>query len=73
MPDDEITIKVTTKDKSHCYYVLFDRNSHDLVTVQEYKSIYMPHLGRMPPRVREVVLAARTKLDETPATLGEEN
>jgi len=66
----EIVIKVTTKDKKHCYYAHFARDTRTLTDVYEYKSIYN---GIISPRLREVVNAASTKLNEiTPAT-GEEH
>ena len=72
MPDPAtafITIKVTTSDLRHNYFVHFTRDGHDLVDVCEYKPIYTPLTpGRMPRRIADVVEAARTKLTPEGAT-----
>lgn len=60
---DPIIIKVTTKDEQHSYFVHFDRDTHELLRVQEYRTVRMSGL------VRDVVAAARTKL--TPAPTGD--
>ena len=61
-----LTIKVTTGDPQHCYYVQFDREApHDLRNVLEYKSIFSPSMGVMANKTKHVVNAARTKIHET--------
>ena len=61
-----ITIKVTTNDPQHSYYVQFDREApHELKNVLEYKSIFSPTMGVMANRTKHVVNAARTKIPET--------
>jgi hypothetical protein len=64
----EIVIKVTTRDKKHCYYAHFTRDTHTLTDVYEYKSVYH---GIVNSRIREVVNAARTRLDTIPAIVGD--
>ena len=69
LPDPrEIVIKVTTRDKKHCYYAHFNRDTHTLTDVFEYKSIFH---GVISSRLREVVNAARTKLDKFPVIIGD--
>ena len=61
-----LTIKVTTSDPQHAYYVQFDRAPpHDLRNVLEYKSIFSPTMGVMATKTKTVVNAARTKIPET--------
>jgi len=61
-----LTIKVTTNDPQHSYYVQFDREPpHDLRNVLEYKSIFSPSMGVMAVKTKNVVNAARTKIPET--------
>jgi hypothetical protein len=65
MPDSPyLTIKVTTNDPKHSYFVHFTREGHDLVDVCEYKPIYTPIMGRMHKRILEIVAAARAKAPE---------
>jgi hypothetical protein len=64
-----VVIKVTTDDPDHSYYVHFDRNSHALIAVREYKTLYTPLMGAMAPRTKRVVETARTQL-KAPETLG---
>ncbi len=71
MPDipDIITIKVTTNDARHSYFVHFNRDGHDLLDVCEYVPIYTPLKGfRMPRRIKDIVETARTKLTPEGAT-----
>ena len=64
--DPSVTvIKVTTDNPKHSYYVHFDRDGHDLLSVWEYKEIYSPLMGLMARRTKDVVTSARTKI-ETP-------
>jgi hypothetical protein len=65
-------IKVTTTDEKHSYFVVFNRDGHDLIDVFEYKSIYNPAMGGMRRRIKEIVDTARTKLvPPAEATSGE--
>jgi hypothetical protein len=62
-----VIIKVTD-NADRCYFVHFDRVSHDVVNVDEYKVIYRPWMTNMPVRTKSVIDAARTRLLTTPAT-----
>jgi hypothetical protein len=63
--DGIITIKVTTNDLRHNYFVHFNRDGCDLIDVCEYKPIYTPVMGRMPRRIKEIVDTAHAKALET--------
>src|SRR4029077_6450594 len=55
-----ITIKVTDGDKA--YFVHFDRDSHELIDVFEYKRMYGPKMGQMSPRAKIIVDLAQSRI-----------
>jgi hypothetical protein len=54
------TIKVTDKDTA--YFVHFDRVTHDLIEVFEYKKIYTPSAGPMSVRTKIIVDLAKSRI-----------
>ena len=56
----KITIKVT--DNERAYFVHFDRDSHELVSVFEYKQLYTPRMGQMAPRIKVVADLAKSRI-----------
>jgi len=56
-----IVIKVTDGD-TKAYFVHFDRDSHELVSVFEYKQLYTPRMGQMAPRIKVVADLAKSRI-----------
>ena len=56
-----ITIKVTDGE-ARAYFVHFDRDSHELVSVFEYKQLYTPRMGQMAPRIKVVADLAKSRI-----------
>jgi hypothetical protein len=71
-PDPKTTITIKVTDNKHrCYYVHFDRESHDLLDVCEYHTIYLPGMGVPAQRAQIVIDSAKSRLGQpvqTPAT-----
>jgi hypothetical protein len=68
-----ITIKVTDGE-ARAYFVHFDRDSHELLDVFEYKRLYTPRMGLMAPRIKIIADLAKSRIGmpiETPATAGD--
>jgi hypothetical protein len=69
-PDPKTTLTIKVTDNEHrCYYVHFDRESHDLIDVCEYHQIYLPGMGVPSKRTQTVIEAATSRLGkpvETP-------
>ena len=66
-------IKVTTGDPLHSYFVHFDRNTHALLNVCEYKPIYTPIMGPTKGKIKDIADTARMQLTihlETPEATG---
>jgi hypothetical protein len=60
-PTKPITIKVT-ENAGHAYFVHFDRNTHALIEVFEYKRIYTPIMGHPAQRTQLVVDLAKSRI-----------
>ena len=56
-----IVIKVTDGEAS-AYFVHFDRDSHTLIDVYEYKQVYTPTVGQMSPRTKIIVDLAKSRI-----------
>ena len=56
-----IVIKVTEGDHK-AYFVHFDRESHTLISVYEYKQVYTPAVGSMSQRTRIIVDLAKSRI-----------
>ena len=65
-----VTIKVT--DKENAYFVHFDRDTHELIDVFEYKKIYTPLMGLMSTRTKIVVNLARDRLGKPIEATGDQ-
>jgi hypothetical protein len=66
----QITIKVTDGE-AHAYFVHFDRETHALVDVFEYKKIYAPLVGVMPRRTKIIVDLAKSRIGMPLETVGD--
>ena len=58
---EHITIKVTDGD-SRAYFVHFDRDSHVLVAMYEYKQIYTPRMGTLSQRNKIIADLAKSRI-----------
>jgi hypothetical protein len=56
-----LAIKVTDGDHKS-YFVYFDRDTHELMSVFEYKQIYTPGMGRMSNRNQTIVDLAKSRI-----------
>jgi len=56
-----IVIKVTDGD-TKAYYVRFNRDTHDLIDVCEYKTIYTPKMGQISSRNAIIVNLAKSRI-----------
>ena len=56
-----ITIKVTDGE-AKAYFVRFDRDSHELQDVCEYRTIYTPSMGRISARNKIIVDLAKSRI-----------
>jgi hypothetical protein len=56
-----IVIKVTEGD-AKAFFVHFDRDSHSLISVYEYKQVYTPAVGTMSQRTRIIVDLAKSRI-----------
>jgi hypothetical protein len=69
---DPNTIVIKVTDNEHrCYFVHFDRESHDLIDVREYHTIFLPGMGVPAKRTQDIINSAKSKIGkplETPAT-----
>ena len=62
MTDKPHFVVKVTMDDEHACYVHFDRQTHELVAVYEYKKIYVPEMGMMSRRIGTVVALAHSKI-----------
>jgi len=65
-----ITIKVTDGD-TKAYFVRFDRETHELLDVCEYKTIYTPKMGQISQRNAVIVNLAKSRIGMPLETTGE--
>ena len=56
-----ITIKVTDGE-ARAYFVHFDRDSHALISVYEYKQVYTPAVGMPSTRTKIIIDLAKSRI-----------
>ena len=68
---NHIVIKVT-EGEAKAYFVHFDRESHTLISVYEYKQVYTPNVGTMSQRTRIIVDLAKSRIGMPLEATGED-